>query len=241
MNTRNPSQSEGSEHMLYEDKPLRIFPVDRISLDEIRPHEAVNQPDLEAFCRSLREKRYFYKPILIDRESGTILDGTHRWAGLREMDATHAPVIQFNYRNNDEIEVKTWYPFTSEPVKTILDFLGNSGYSYQSRENFDVSEDMDGTIIMAEDGQTFSIDGNPIPLFHDLEQEFNFKYTQNVTQLQSFVEEGHSGFLRKPPSKEDVVDIAREGNAVPPKYTCHIFPFKYPHIMTTIEELVPGE
>jgi len=239
--TSTSSDTNGTEHVIYEDKPLRIFPVDRVNLDTIQPHESVNDPDLEAFCDSFRDKGIFYKPILVDRESGTILDGTHRWAGLRKLNASHAPVIQFDYFDNDEIEVFTWYPFSDTPLNEFISFLDTRGFSYREVEDKDLTTYENDRTIMAVSNAHYEINEDPMQLFSELEAEFEFEYTQQIEQLQSFLDNDYCVFLRSSPSKEDVVDTAQAGSSVPPKYTCHRFPYKYPHIMIKFEDLVPGE
>lgn len=234
------SRSYHSEHASFEDKPLRLFPIRWKLLDEITPHEEVNQPDLDSFCRSFRKKGLFYKPILIDKESGTILDGTHRWAGLRELGTTKAPVIPFDYLGDDEIVVDTWYPFTSVTVNVIRDFLDEIDVSH-CETNADYSQTPLKHPVLISNGIKIEIQENPVKLFHQLEETFDFQYTDNPKNLCDLIPDGGCGFLRKAPDKETVVNIAQSGKHVPPKYTCHRFPYKYPHIMARYEELVPGE
>ncbi|MFB6355013.1 MAG: ParB N-terminal domain-containing protein [bacterium] len=239
-----PSQSQyknqpaESERTLFEQKPLRVHPITWRALDTIRPHESSNPNDLEAFCRSLREMGLFYKPILIDGESGTILDGTHRWAGLREMDATKAPVIEFEYLNNDEITVDTWLPVHSISHEKILSFLDNKDIEYSTINETDGRFSIEKPVLKTENGE-YSIQEDPITLFHDLESNWSFQYVQTEGQLHSHVQRGGCGFLRTPPDKETVVQVARQKDSVPPKYTRHEFPFKYQHIMVQLEELIP--
>jgi hypothetical protein len=237
----NSSGLSGSEYVEYEDKPVRIFPIDREPLEAITPHESVNEPDLEAFCDSFRRKKVFYKPILIDGESGTILDGTHRWAGLKSLGATHAPVIKFRYLANDEITVETWYPVSDRAPEQLIDYLEGQGYGVSSIDSYDFRKRSSEQVVMGAGERRWSIEGSAVSMFHDLESEFDFQYVQGSKQLKQFVDQGHVGFLRNAPNKEDVVSIAQRGEHVPPKYTCHEFPFKYPHIMTTYSELVPDD
>jgi len=234
------SRDDHSEHVSYEDKPIRIFPIKEISLDKIRPHEAVNEPDLRSFCRSFREKGLFYKPILIDRESGTILDGTHRWAGLKDLGANKAPVIPFRYREDDEIEVHTWFPFCELSLSDVLDILNEYDISLEQIEhNQFISGPVSDPIVYTTDS-AYRINQEPIPLFHLLEEAIDFQYTDQRSHLHQFVEQGAVGFLRKAPTKQTVVEITQNNENVPPKYTCHRFPYKYPHIMARYEDLVPN-
>lgn len=241
MTVRSSTQQTGSEHVEYEEKPLRILPVDWDSLDRIRPHESVNEPDLRAFCSSLRDKGWFYKPILIDGDSGVILDGTHRWAGLREMGATEAPVIPFRYRDDDEITVSTWYPFTDRPVSELLQVLDDLDCTRERQSPRSPDDYSDDVVVMMSADDHYLIDANAVDLFHSLEESLDFQYTKNRHQLARRAENGNIGFLRPAPDKEEVVRIALDGESVPPKYTCHEFPYKYPHIMVPTKDLVTDE
>ena len=234
------SRDDHSEHVSYEDKPIRIFPIEEVFLDKIRPHEEVNEPDLRSFCRSFREKGLFYKPILIDRESGTILDGTHRWAGLKDLGAEKAPVIPFRYQDNDEIEVLTWFPFCEQPLDEILSLFDHHDISYEAIEHDQFQTQPVSEPIVYTADSAYQILHDPIPLFHLLEEAIDFQYTDHRKNLNQFVDNGAVGFLRNPPTKETVVEVTRNNKSVPPKYTCHRFPYKYPHIMARYQDLVPN-
>ena len=70
----------GVEKRTGPEKPLKVFPVEMVPLSSLKPHEALVEEELRLFLESLLSLRVFFKPLLIDRESHTILDGHHRWA-----------------------------------------------------------------------------------------------------------------------------------------------------------------
>ncbi|MFP4686944.1 MAG: ParB N-terminal domain-containing protein [bacterium] len=232
----------GAEYSVYEEKPLRVQPIRWRKLSEIRPHEAVHKQALESFCNSLRKKGLFYKPILIDGESGTILDGTHRWAGLREMGAKQVPTIEFDYLNDQEIKVFTWYPITDQPARKVLKIvekLADEIEALPPEQTF--YPPPNGDQILLTNDLSYRLKADDIKFFKNLGQELDLEFVQDYNQLVKHINGAKQGcgFLRQPPSRAQVIEIAQSGESVPAKATRHWLPFKYQHIMVKIEEIVP--
>lgn len=236
---RTGSETEGSERTVYEEKPLCVHRIDRYELGDIQPHEAINRRDLEAFCRSLEESGLFYKSILVDEESGTILDGTHRWAGLRELGAREVPCIGFDYLNASEIKVRTWYPVCGESYGSMRAKIREMDQELQSLEYDGVFEQTHQQPVLLGSKACVRVQSDPVEFFHQIEDLCSFSYVQNLDQVRDHVLRGGSAFLRPPLTKPQVVEIATSGESVPPKYTRHCFPYKFQHLMVPMEELIP--
>ena len=232
----------GAEYSVYEEKPLCVQPIRWRNLNEIRPHEAVHEQALESFCQSLRKKGLFYKPILIDGESGTILDGTHRWAGLKKMGAQTVPTIEFDYLQDEEIKVFTWYPVSSASPRTVLDIVRDLVEEIEAlppEQKF--YPPPNGDPILLTKKLNYRLKTNSIEFFKKLGEEINLEFVQDYNQLVKHISEKENvcGFLREAPTRQQVIDIAQSGDCVPAKATRHWLPFKYQHIMVKTEEILP--
>jgi len=232
----------GAEYSIYEEKPLRVQPIRWRNLDEIRPHEAVHQQALKSFCNSLRKKGLFYKPVLIDGASGTILDGTHRWAGLRELDAKQVPTIEFDYLNDKEIKVFTWYPICNKSAREVLEAVESVVDEIEAlppEQTF--YPPPNGDPVLLTKNLNYRLKKDSISLFKELGEKLELEFVQDYNQLVKHIqgEREGCGFLRQPPTRKQVIEIAQEGGCVPAKATRHWLPFKYQHIMVTTEEILP--
>ena len=89
--------------MQYETKDVEL-----VDINWLKPHEEVHQKKvIELFEMTLRWGGYT-KPLLIDSETGTILDGHHRYEVGKKLKLKLIPAIVTNYFEDDRITVTTW-------------------------------------------------------------------------------------------------------------------------------------
>ncbi len=50
----------------------------------------------------------YYIPILVDKDTKTILDGHHRYHSALHLGINRIPAIEINYLQDDSINVKAW-------------------------------------------------------------------------------------------------------------------------------------
>ena len=81
-----------------------------LPLDSLHPHEEVKPSVVRALSNSLRETGVLKNPIIVDSESGVILDGMHRWHALRSIGARYAAVCLVRYED-PRIVVGRWVRF----------------------------------------------------------------------------------------------------------------------------------
>ena len=82
--------------------------VELVDIKFLKAHEEVHQKKvIELFEMTLRWGGYT-KPLLIDRETGTILDGHHRFEVAKKLKLKLIPAIVTNYFDDDRIKVTTW-------------------------------------------------------------------------------------------------------------------------------------
>ncbi|RSN79050.1 MAG: transcriptional regulator [Thermoproteota archaeon] len=88
-----------------------------VPLSCLLPHEHVRSYRAREIKRNIEESAVFKRPIVVDRETGTILDGHHRFTAAKIVGLTRIPAFLVKY-TSAEIEVVGW----KDPV-TKMDVL----------------------------------------------------------------------------------------------------------------------
>ena len=74
----------------------------------LKPHEEVKPRNVDTLHEMTLRWSAYTKPLLVDRETGTILDGHHRYhVGVR-IGLYRLPVIKVDYLSDDGIELDIW-------------------------------------------------------------------------------------------------------------------------------------
>ena len=74
----------------------------------LKPHEEVKPRNVDTLHEMTLRWSAYTKPLLVDRETGTILAGHHRYqVGLR-IGLSRLPVIKVDYMDDDGIELDIW-------------------------------------------------------------------------------------------------------------------------------------
>ena len=74
----------------------------------LKPHEEVKPRNVDTLHEMTLRWSAYTKPLLVDRATGTILDGHHRYqVGLR-IRLSRLPVIKVDYLEDDGIELDIW-------------------------------------------------------------------------------------------------------------------------------------
>ncbi|MDP6899276.1 MAG: hypothetical protein QGF94_00365 [Candidatus Thalassarchaeaceae archaeon] len=82
--------------------------VELVSITWLKPHEEVKPKNVDILHEMTLRWNAYTKPLLVDRASGAILDGHHRYeVGLR-IGLSRVPVILVDYLDDDGIEVDVW-------------------------------------------------------------------------------------------------------------------------------------
>lgn len=79
--------------------------IERVPLDSIHPHpDNPNEGDVGAIVESISEND-FYETILVQRSTGRILSGEHRWRALGAMNADVAPVVYLDVDDEHALRI----------------------------------------------------------------------------------------------------------------------------------------
>ena len=97
--------------------------VTLVAIEWLKPHEQVKPRNVDTLHEMTLRWSAYTKPLLVDRESGTILDGHHRYhVGLR-IGISRIPAILVDYLEDDGIELDVWPAsgITSLTKQQVLD------------------------------------------------------------------------------------------------------------------------
>lgn len=78
-----------------------------IPIESLKPHEEINERHLRELVLEIAQDGVLKKPILVDLESLTILDGHHRVEALRRLGATVVPAFLVDYKS-EKVVVTSW-------------------------------------------------------------------------------------------------------------------------------------
>ena len=239
-----------------EAKPELDVPFELLDLDLLKPHEELDPNELEAFIESVTSSSIFWKAALISKEGYVILDGHHRWAGLKKLNAKVMPCILLDYVNNPEVKVYTWYPFIVGSLNHLIDVLKNIEeieIIYESNKDTIVEkvENMEAAfgLIHSDASKDFILivgDGDPYDLQKIIikhlidDQRIQLGYIDTIKGAEELLAQRKAVayFVRRAPRKREIVERASKGKVYPPKTTRHSLPFVPKKIHVPLDKLL---
>ena len=82
--------------------------VSLVDLDWLKPHEEIKIKNRDKLLEMTKKWGGFTNPLLVDSQTGSILDGHHRHSVAVCLNLKRVPAILIDYLSNDEISVDVW-------------------------------------------------------------------------------------------------------------------------------------
>lgn len=82
--------------------------VELVAIGWLKAHEEIRPKKVAELAAVTKQWGCYTKPLLVDRESGAILDGHHRHAVGKILNLARLPVVLFDYFEDDTISVEPW-------------------------------------------------------------------------------------------------------------------------------------
>jgi|TARA_B100002052_G_C15828825_1_gene574306 ParB-like chromosome segregation protein Spo0J len=82
--------------------------VELVPLEVLRPHEQIIHKKVDQLERITHRWNAYTKPLLLDRTTGTILDGHHRYHVAQRIGLLCVPCVLIDYLKDDSIELDVW-------------------------------------------------------------------------------------------------------------------------------------
>ena len=82
--------------------------VNLVDINWLKTHEEVIHERVTNLKNAIKKWNEYRMPLLVDRKSGAILDGHHRYHVGRQLRLTRLPVVLVDYLEDDTIDVDVW-------------------------------------------------------------------------------------------------------------------------------------
>lgn len=82
--------------------------VELVPLEVLRPHEQIIPRKVDQLERMTHRWNAYTKPLLLDRTTGTILDGHHRYEVAQRIGLQCVPCVLIDYLEDESIELDLW-------------------------------------------------------------------------------------------------------------------------------------
>ncbi len=204
------------------------FDLSILLLQELHPHEEIIPRLVDAIVQDMKESGIQRDPILVDKNSGVVLDGMHRRVALEKIGAHFAVCSRFDYAA--DVELGRWLRTFSSNDPEVLTKLTDL-FLLRETSAADAVKDVDSHLsplaVMSDDKSYVS------ELNYDLESvysklaefdEFASKKGIDVTfEDENRIESHAGGFVIYPMviEKVDVEHFAQTGKKFPHKTTRH--------------------
>ncbi len=206
--------------------------LDIIPLEDIKPHEQTIATNYKNLLEKTRRTGLFIDPLVVDKKTGFLLDGHHRFKVMKEMGCRGAIVQKVNYMK-DYIKLGTWFPFVRETRKIFNKFEFEEvdfDLAKQELEKMKIpfiyriyTKTQKKTYIF-KDIETRGFYGmfkNQSKLTHQLEKQgIHLEYCADDL-FENYLKKRHGVLIRRIPKKEELIELATKGKVLPPKSTRH--------------------
>jgi len=219
-------------HFFGEEEPF-VVELGIAHVDELFLHEEIVPEALNRLINSLKRSNVQSDPIIVDKKSNVVLDGTHRVSAFREMGYPYILVAYVDY-NHRMIELKRWFRVLNGPEEALLDALRDVDYERINATRMDsVSLDDKIAVIRGDDIFIIETRGDVFEKYSIL-RRFEKKLVRNGVKIDYITEHEAIDFWSKGKTilstpritKHDVVIYARQSKVFPPKSTRHVFPLR---------------
>ena len=195
-------------------------------------HEQVIAQNLKRLKEAMLNIGHLVDPLIIDKNTGVVLDGNHRLKVLEIIECPHAVCQTLDYAS-DEIIVGTWYPsVTLNPEEIFhLDSLKHEKVDYEAGRKA-VDELKAPFMLIDKNKDCHLVNPGSYKLMEMVEEQ---NYVLSLLEkgavdyipdeeLAKNLAQGKSVMYRRSYTKEEIVKAATEHKPFPPKSTRHRIP-----------------
>ncbi len=195
-------------------------------------HEQVISHNLKRLKEAMLNIGQLVDPMIVDKNTGVVLDGNHRLKVLEIIECPHATCQAVDYRS-DEIKVGTWYPSVSLDAEQIfkLDSLKHEKVDIETGKEA-VNSLKAPFMLITKDRQCHLINPGTYKLMEMVEeQNYIFSLLEKglvdygpEEEISKRLASGKSVFYRRAYTKEEIIKTAQAHTPLPPKSTRHLIP-----------------
>ncbi|MFQ5763257.1 MAG: ParB N-terminal domain-containing protein [Candidatus Bathyarchaeia archaeon] len=225
------------------DKPPR-FTITVLRTSDIRVHEETESKLTRMLAGKIKRDGVQRDPIVVDRDTRVVLDGTHRAAALEMLDCDKVGAWIVSYRN-PSVRVSRWMRCIHGliDIKQVAELSPNLTFTWTTLNSLDeINPDTlpstAGIHILTRNSWTASSDHEamePFTLYEHIGRmekrvkDRGCSITYNtLDDALVLLRSRQADVLLIPPilSKDSIVTLAMDGKLLPPKSTKHTFAFR---------------
>ena len=90
--------------------------VQLVLVEWLKPHEEIKEKARDKLLDMTNRWGGYTKPLLVDKNTGAILDGHHRYSVAKLLNLTKVPALCVDYLNDGSINLEVWQ---SSEIKQI--------------------------------------------------------------------------------------------------------------------------
>jgi hypothetical protein len=213
-----------------------ILEVGLVNLQSLKLHEETLNAPLRSLIEDIKRSGVVKHPVIVDRDSLTVLDGMHRVQALRRINCVRALTCNVDYQSRD-VALKFWYRTLNDVDVTLaLKLLEEMRLPLQ-RGKLDAEVLSSPDLVLAlitRDDMYFSIKrGRKVEDAFDivkiLERRIQARgtlsyYIEDEALKKALRGEVEAALAIPKLSKKDIVELAGKGYLLPPKTTRHVIP-----------------
>jgi hypothetical protein len=206
-----------------------------VELEGLNLHEEVDPGVLRRLLHEIEDDEALWCPVIVDKESMVVLDGTHRVNALRILGCKYVCVYFVDY-SDPEIGVERWFRAIPEhlPKERVEEVAKGLGMVLIPLDPSGV-EGVSYPVLRLRDGSSFALAPRPDSMhcfdtLHSFERRleatgYGINYYAETDASEKLTRSAVSAVLQPPAlEKEQVVSSAVKGHVLPCKATRHVIP-----------------
>ena len=222
--------------------PRMTLEITLEEVDTLLFHEQVLESLLRGLVTELVSDQCLKHPIIVDRQSRVVLDGTHRLTAARELGCRFIPVCLVDY-DNPNVVIGCWHRVISprldiERVKRAIEDVGFRLEEMGLTEALDLVEKREATASLAFNSTCFAVRGTHDDIkdiygaIQEIEHtlraaDYSIRYETESDAFNHLASgDGCSLLIVPVVSKDEVVNIALSGQVFSYKTTRHVIPLR---------------
>jgi hypothetical protein len=195
-------------------------------------HEQVISYNLKRLKETMLNLGQLVDPLIVDQDTGVVLDGNHRLKVLEIIECPHATCQAVDYAS-DQIKVGTWYPSVPlNPDEVFhLDNLKHEKVDYEAGK--EAVDNLKAPFMLISRGNECHLINPGSYKLMEMVEEQNYVFSLLEKGSVDYIQEeetgrrldaGRSVFYRRAYTKDEIIKAAQLHTPFPPKSTRHLIP-----------------
>lgn len=204
-------------------------------MNELLGHEQTIAPNLKRLKETMLNIGHLVDPLIVDKSSGTVLDGNHRLKVLEIIECPHAACQIVDYKS-DKIKVGTWLPLYREPIEEMLKKASVKMEKVDYNAGLVAVNNLKAPFLWIKKNkgrkECYLLNAGNYKLKENIEEQ-NFMlgsingakaYYVPDENIEEKLQDGESILYRRPYTKDEIINTAKAHSPLPPKSTRHLIP-----------------